>query len=96
MTMRLICEYPSGTLRNAVTVSNHYTVASGLRSMPGIGKPFLIYETLPGPVVAADFELHQNSEGTGPKWIVNADPNINLAMIEEQLADPPLDALTFA
>lgn len=93
--MRLICEY-AGALRNAVTVNNVNSVALALRQMPGVGQPFLIYASLPGPVVAADFDLHQNDDGTGPRWVVSSDPAVNVASINEQLETPPLDALTFA
>lgn len=93
--MKLICEYPVGTLRNATTVNYVDTVATAIKSMPGIGKPFLIYESLPGLVAMADFEHYLNDEGTGPRWVVSSDVAKNKAMILEQLASPPLDALTF-
>jgi hypothetical protein len=93
--MKLICEYPVGTLRNAVTVSNVTSVAMALRQMPGVGKPFLIFASLPGKVVAADFDMFQNEEQTGPKWLVSQDVAANVAAINEQLAAPPTDALTF-
>ena len=87
-TMKLICEYPPGTLRNATTVANLTTVATGLRVMPGVGKPFLIFQSLPGQVASADFDLY-------PQYIVSAVVADNLALINEALATPPLDALGF-
>lgn len=87
--MRLLCEFPAGTLRNAVTVNHIPSVAKVLRNMPGIGKPFLIFEALQGVAVAVDFDMY-------PQYVVSADEAANTAMIEEQLATPPLDAVTFA
>lgn len=87
--MKLICEYPAGTLRNATTVNNLDTVALALKNMPGVGKPFLLFQSLPGPVVAADFDAH-------PDFKVSADVAANRTMIDAMLASPPDDALTFA
>lgn len=92
--MKLICEYPVGSLRNAVTVSNINTVAQALKVMPGVGKPFLIFasDAYTGLVIMADFELHEDWAGNGN--VVNSDVAKNKAMIEAMLAEPPLDAIT--
>lgn len=86
--MKLICEYPAGTLRNATTINNNSTVALALKNMPGVGKPFLIFQSLPGQVVAADFDAY-------PAFVVDSDVSVNLANIEAMLATPPSDALAF-
>lgn len=87
--MKLICEYPPGTLRNNVTtVANIGTVGSTLKVIPGVGQPFLIFASLPSPPVAVDF-------GMFPQYVVSAVVSENVAMIEAALADPPLAALTF-
>lgn len=92
--MKLICEYPVGSLRNAVTVSNINTVAQALKVMPGVGKPFLIFaaDAYAGTVIMADFDLHSDWAGNGN--VVNSDVAKNKAMIEAMLAEPPLDAIT--
>lgn len=89
--MKLICEYPAGTLRNAITSSNVNTVAMGLRVMPGIGKPFLIFPptAYQGAVAMADFDMY-------PDYVVSADVSENLALINAMMANPPLDAITLA
>lgn len=87
--MKLICESPPGTLRNVTTANNVVAVAKAVKSLPGVGKPFLIFQSLQGQVVLADFELH-------PEYVVNADPAENAALINAMLASPPTDALTFA
>ena len=76
--MKLIADYPVGTLRNATTVANKNTVALALKSMPGVGNPFYIFNSLPGSVVAADFDMFP--------YIVSSVVSENLAMINEQLA----------
>ena len=86
--MRLICEYPVNTLRNAVTVNNVSQVALAIKTMPGVGKPFLIFASLPGAVAAADFDLY-------PSYVVSSVTADNAALINAMLATPPLDALTF-
>src|SRR4051812_45032861 len=93
--MRLICEYPVGTLRNATTVANKTTVATTLKSLPGVGKPFLIFTSLPSPAVLCDFSLF-------PQFVVSTVVSDNLQMINDMLAmddgvnpNPLLAALTF-
>lgn len=87
--MKLVCEYPAGTLRTATTANNNQAVATAVKTMPGVGQPFLIFASLPGTVVMADLEMY-------PSYVVDIDPAVNLALIEQMLASPPLDALTFA
>lgn len=86
--MRLLCEFPTGVLRNAITVNHLPSVGSVLRSLPGVGKPFLIFDSLPGNPVMVDFSMY-------PQYIVSSDINENITMINAQLANPPLDAVTF-
>lgn len=86
--MRLLCEYPVGSLRNAVTVNHIPSVAKVVRNLPGIGKPFLIFDTLPGNPVMVDFSMF-------PQYVVSADETANATMINEMLATPPIDAVTF-
>jgi hypothetical protein len=87
--MKLICEYPVGTLRNNLTtVSNIDTVGLTLKNIPGVGQPFLIFASLPSPPAVADFSMY-------PQYVVSSVVSENVAMIEAQLADPPIDALTF-
>lgn len=87
--MKLICEYPPGTLRNATTSSSIAAVANAVKIMPGVGKPWLIFASLPGQVTIADFDLY-------PQYVVSAVSADNEAMINDMLASPPTDALTFA
>jgi hypothetical protein len=88
LPMKLICEYPPGTLRNATTSSSIPGVAMAIRQMPGIGKPFLIFQSLPGTVTIADFGMY-------PQYVVSADVAENEAMINAMLLAPPTDALTY-
>lgn len=93
--MKLICEYPVGTLRNATTVANKNTVAITLKTLPGVGKPFLIFASLPGTATMADFSMF-------PQFVVSSVVSENLQMINDMLdmddgvnPNPLLDALTF-
>jgi hypothetical protein len=88
--MRLICEFPKGVLRNNMTtVNNIGTVGATLKNVPGVGEPFLIFANpFPVPPAMVDFDKY-------PQYRVSAVVSENVAMIEEQLANPPLDALTF-
>jgi hypothetical protein len=85
---KLNCEYPPGTLRNATTSSNIPAVANALKVMPGVGKPFLIFQTLPGLVTMAAFDMY-------PDYVVSADSAENETLINAMLATPPTDALTY-
>lgn len=87
--MKLICEFPPGNLRNVTTANNIQAVATAVKTMPGVGKPFLIYQSLPGQVIMADFELH-------PEYVVSSDVAQNATLIQQMLDTPPVDALTFA
>lgn len=61
--------------------------AAFVRNIPGVGKPFLLFATLPdGNPGSADFT-------NAP--IVNADPAVNQAAIDDMLANPPWDALNY-
>lgn len=93
--MKMICEYPVGTLRNATTVANKTSVATVVKSMPGVGQPFLIFASLPSPAIACDFSMF-------PQFIVTSVVADNLQMINDMLAmddgvnpNPLLAALTF-
>lgn len=97
--MKIVCEYPAGTLRTATGVNNLTMLGQGVRVMPGIGKPFLVFADLPAPAVMADFD-HESimvDDGNGNmvrKYVVSADVAANVAMINDMLANPPLDAIT--
>lgn len=95
--MRLVCEYPPGSLRNATTVNSVSIVANVLKTMPGVGQPFLIFNTLPGAVAAVDWQ-HESivDENGNTKYIVSADNADNAAMINEMLVNPPINAITMA
>jgi len=92
--MKLLAEYPVGTLRNATTVANKIVVATAVKNMPGVGRPFLIFNSLPSAAITCDFDMF-------PMYIVSSVVADNLAMIEEMLAmedddpNPLLSALTF-
>jgi hypothetical protein len=87
--MKLVCEI----LINGEMQTKVLTTATGLdngafvRTKPGVGKPFYMFNTLPGPVLAADWD-------GAP--IVNQDAAVNNAAIAAMIANPPLDKLTFA
>lgn len=92
--VHLVAEY-AGALRTAATVNNVSAVSSALRTMPGVGKPFFIFQQLTGPVAFADWD-HPSvlDENGNRKWVVSSDTAKNAAMINEQLANPPYDAIT--
>ncbi|MEO3389507.1 hypothetical protein [Mesorhizobium sp. CAU 1741] len=89
--MRVVCEYPVGTLRTALAVDNITMVAMTLRQMPGVGQPFLAFASLSGPAVMADFDLHPDWAGHGN--LVTNDVAKNAAMVQAMLDNPPLDAI---
>jgi hypothetical protein len=93
--MRLICEYPQGTLRNATTVNNIAIVGQTVKTLPGIGQPFLVFSSLPGVVGAVDWQ-HESivDENGNPKYIVSSVTSENVQMINAMLANPPLGAIT--
>jgi hypothetical protein len=83
--MKIICEYPVGTLRNATGTNVIPAIAKSLKVMPGVGKPFMVFESLPGLVTM----VVEWPEG----MIVSAVESENVAMINEMLANPPLDKI---
>lgn len=90
--MKIVCEYPVGNLRTIAAVNNVQMVASAIRSMPGVGQPFLAFANLPSPAVMADFDLHPDWAGHGN--LVTNDVGKNADMIQAMLDNPPLDAIT--
>lgn len=90
--MKLLCEFPIGTLRSMTSTNNLALAAQGLKNVPGVGQPFLFFNTLPGQVAAVDFELHTDWAGHGNK--VTNDVQKNAEMIQAMLDTPPVDALT--
>lgn len=61
--------------------------ATHVKSIPGVGKPFLLFATLPdGNPASANF--------TGAP-IVSSDASVNQAAIDAMLNDPPWDALVY-
>jgi hypothetical protein len=90
--MKLVCEFPVGTLRTMTTVNNVAQLATALKNVPGVGKPFLVFASLSGPALMADFDLHLDWAGSGNKVV--SDVNTNIDMINAMLATPPTDAVT--
>jgi hypothetical protein len=91
-TMKLVCFVNINgvdTLKTITTVAGIPQNAAFVKSKPGVGQPFLMFNSLPGVVVGAEFN-------TAP--IVNDDTSINEASINTMLADPAtyLALLTFA
>jgi len=92
---KLVCVTTIGgidTLRTIATSPNLDQCASALKSLPGIGKPFLFFASLPSNPTLADFDLHPDWAGFGN--LVTSDTSHNRAMIDAMLADPPMDAIT--
>lgn len=89
--MKVVFEF-NGQLRTAAAVNNVQMVASTIKSMPGVGQPFLAFANLPAQVVMADFDLHPDWAGYGN--LVTTDTAKNAAMIQAMLDAPPLDAIT--
>lgn len=87
--MRLLCiakKRGVDTFTNQLTAENtvHETF---VKNMPGVGKPFLLFATLPdGPPAGANFE-------NAP--IVSSDTETNKANIDAMLENPPWDALIY-
>lgn len=83
--------YQGGNLRTAAA-SNNTTMAGGaLKSVPGVGQPFLAFANLPAQAIMADFDLHPDWAGHGN--LVTSDTATNAAMIQAMLDAPPLDAI---
>jgi hypothetical protein len=91
--MKMICEFPVGTLRTLTATNTLVLSAQGLINVPGVGQPFLFFNSLPGKVAAVDFELHEDWAGHGNK--VTNDIVKNMAMLQAMLDNPPLDAVVF-
>ena len=89
--MKLLCEFPIGTLRTMTSTNNIALAAQGLMNVPGVGQPFLMFNTLPGKVASVDFDLHTDWAWHGN--VVTNDISKNMAMIQAMLDAPPLDAL---
>ena len=91
MTMKLVCEVTvrGVTSTRVLTTATGADVGAFVRSTPGIGKPFLVFNTLPGTVAAVDF--------TGAP-LVTGDAAENNRLIAEMLANPEpyLAMITFA
>lgn len=78
--MKIICEYPPGTLRNATGANNVPAIAKSLKVMPGVGQPFMVFSSLPGLVtMVVDWSICP---------IVSADESVNAAAINDMLANP--------
>ena len=78
----------------AVTASSKVdNMAVAIKTNPGVGKEFLYFADLQGTPVLCNFDLHPDWAGHGNK--VTSDTAKNKAMLLAQLANPPLDALTF-
>lgn len=62
-------------------------VATAVKTNPGVGKPYLVFDNLPdGNPTGVDF--------TGAP-IANVDVAVNQTAIDDMLANPPWDALTY-
>lgn len=70
-----------------VLLATGVNVALAVKTNPGVGKPFLIFDSLPdGQPTGVDFT-------DAP--IANVDVTINQTAIDNMLANPPWDALTY-
>lgn len=86
--MKIICEYPVGTLRVGTAVNNISVIAKSVKSVPGVGKPFLVFASLPpGTVAEADLNMF-------PEYVASSVEADNAAIIQQMLDNPPLAALT--
>lgn len=89
MEMKLICTVKKrgvDTFGVMVTADNT-DHATFIKNIPGVGKPFWLFATLPdGNPSAADFT-------DAP--LVDIDPAVNQATIDAMLANPPWDALVY-
>lgn len=90
--MKLVCEFPPGTLRTMTSTNNINLAALALKNVPGVGQPFLMFASLSGAVAIADFDLHPDWAGHGN--VVTNDTNKNAEMIQAMLDAPPTDAIT--
>jgi len=93
MNMKLVAQmtiYGQEAIKVLTTVNNIDLVASSMRTIVGVGKPFLIYNSLP----AADRSLVTADFTDAP--IISENIAENKAAIQMQLANPDLTKLTFA
>lgn len=93
---RLVCVKTIGgvdTLVAPATSSNLDQCAAALKSLPGTGKKFLFFPSLPSTPATADFDLDPAAYPLGNT--VSSDTSANRAMIDAMLANPPNSALTF-
>jgi hypothetical protein len=90
MTMKLVAQINirgQEATKVLTTVNSITTVASSMRTIVGVGKPFLIFNSLSNPdasLVGADFT-------DAP--LVSNDVAANVEMINLQLANPQYDKL---
>jgi len=88
---KLVCEIlVNGEMQTkTLTTASTTDMGSFVKLKPGVGKPFYYFNSLPGTVLAADYE-------GAP--VVSEDATANRAVINEMLANPGpyLEKLTFA
>lgn len=95
--MKIVCEFNN----NLVTLTanpNITVVGTGLKSVPGVGKPFLAFPSLPSNPVLCDFDHPSICDANGDRiYVVTSNTATNVALINACLAaaPAPLDALTF-
>lgn len=91
MTMKLVCEIlVNGVMSTKVlTTADSMDQGALVKTKPGVGKPFLMFASLPGSVIAADFE-------GAP--VVSTSTVENNQAIQAMLSEPQtyLSRLTFA
>ncbi len=89
--MKLVCPITISGVEQTktLTTATGIDVGAFVKVKPGVGKPFLAFNSLTGVVIAADFD-------GAP--VVETDVAANNAAINDMLADPQpyLDRLTFA
>lgn len=93
--MKAVYEFPVGTLRTATTVNNVAIIGQVLKSAPGVGQQFLIFQNLAGNVAMVDW-AHESivDENNEPLYVVSSVTSENVAMINSMLANPPTGAIT--
>ena len=90
MEMRLLCMAKKRGVEifTAQVTADNTDHATFVKNMPGVGKPFFLFATLPdGNPASANF-------ADAP--IVSNDTAVNQAAIDEMLNNPPWDALVYA
>lgn len=89
MEMKLICTVRKRGVDTfgVITTADNTDHATFIKNAVGVGKPYLLFETLPdGNPTGADFT-------DAP--ICNIDVSVNQAAIDGMLANPPWDALIY-